>query len=195
MPISWPCSFVNKKHQRCVIVRSRHSPKGHQDAKGKIIGPGQYSSTFLAEKYKADWLREVLQGTIKLEQYLQQKEVDDSKDNLDPYGVRDFHNTTISQSFADIGDATRYLSHTTCFCCLKEIPRHGLPCGHVLCTACIRGFKCSSTDLNAQLDSCPLHPHDPFPEQWRIAFKPEYAGVRVLSLDGYVLAFTSYLQH
>lgn len=65
------------------------------------------------------------------------------------------------------------------------IPQHSLPCGHVLCTPCVKGFGKSLNGSEYSLESCPLHPDD---GSWRdayvIRFKPDLAGVRVLSLDG-----------
>jgi hypothetical protein len=37
------------------------------------------------------------------------------------------------------------------------------------------------------MDRCPLHPRKiRFPEPWYLKFKPDLAGVRILSLDGFV---------
>ena len=182
--IYWPCSYVSLKGQKCVNVRSRHSPKGHQNEKGRIIGTGVYYSNFSAETYKKEWLSTLRHRLIALEQELQRRDTEMGKDVPDPATARTLHKEVISEAFKNFGTAAYYISHTTCFCCLKEVPQHGLPCGHVLCSACVKAFKTDQSATFVTLDSCPLHPFEPFPEQWRIAMKPDYAGVRVLSLDG-----------
>lgn len=72
----------------------------------------------------------------------------------------------------------------TCFCCLMDVPEHPLPCGHVLCTACIRAYG-KQAKSSIALVCCPLHRES---TKWArpaiIKFKPVGAGVRVLSLDG-----------
>jgi len=64
---------------------------------------------------------------------------------------------------------------------------HPLPCGHVLCTQCVKGYGSPTPGMPTMyaISSCPLHDaHDAFPAQWGVYFKPELAGVRILSLDG-----------
>ena len=45
------------------------------------------------------------------------------------------------------------------------------------------------------LESCPLHYDDPFSERWKIPMKPDFAGVRILSLDGYAFLLLCYMRH
>lgn len=66
----------------------------------------------------------------------------------------------------------------------QDVPEHPLPCGHVLCTACIKAYgKQKKTSII--VSCCPLHRES---TMWAkpvlIRFKPIGAGVRVLSLDG-----------
>jgi hypothetical protein len=75
------------------------------------------------------------------------------------------------------------------------MPEHPLPCAHVLCTPCVvtyseldgKGKGIQSSDKHLiRMDRCPLHPpHIRWTEPWFIKFKPDSAGVRILSLDGY----------
>jgi hypothetical protein len=79
---------------------------------------------------------------------------------------------------------------------LREMPEHPLPCGHVLCTPCVRTY--SELDMKREgmqqkdknfirLDRCPLHlRYLRFTDPWFLKFKPDLAGVRILSLDGCV---------
>ena len=77
-------------------------------------------------------------------------------------------------------NAPRYISLTTCYCCLMEVPEHPLQCGHVLCTGCIKAYGYQHDSHSVVIEYCPLH---------SIHFKPDYAGVRILSLDGFVMFF------
>jgi hypothetical protein len=69
-----------------------------------------------------------------------------------------------------------------------NVPEHPLPFGHVLCTPCIKGYGSPLEHSLVRMDCCPLHPEEweKF-GPWIIRFKPDFAGVRVLSLDGYVI--------
>ena len=61
----WPCSFVSRKGKACVNVRSSHTAKGHQTARGKIISSGHYESAFSSFNFSDNWkafLKDRLQG-------------------------------------------------------------------------------------------------------------------------------------
>ena len=78
-----------------------------------------------------------------------------------------------------------YSSHSVCFCCLSEPPEHSLPCGHVLCTPCIKTYGQQHNKTEVDIQKCTLDIHAARAYRpWRIHFKPESAGVRVLTLDG-----------
>ncbi|KAF9738488.1 hypothetical protein PMIN01_03771 [Paraphaeosphaeria minitans] len=101
--------------------------------------------------------------------------------------VSKIHHGNLNKFYSHLGGAQRFISHTACFCCLREVAEHALPCGHVICTPCIKGYGKPHSDLPGSytIGSCPLHEIDTiFPEPWDIHFKPPLAGVRVLSLDG-----------
>lgn len=51
----WPCSFVSKKGKACVNVKSSHTAKGHQTARGRIISSGPYESAFSSFKFSDQW--------------------------------------------------------------------------------------------------------------------------------------------
>ena len=84
-------------------------------------------------------------------------------------------------------NASRFISLTTCYCCLMEIPEHPLQCGHVLCTGCIKAYGYQYDSHSMLIDACPLHWNPRFDRPWIIHFKPDYAGVRILTLDGFVI--------
>ena len=81
--------------------------------------------------------------------------------------------------------AVSFSSLTTCFSCLMEVPQHPLQCGHTLCTACIRAYGRRNDQTSVLMDFCPLHMSSTRKMRtWIVQFKPDYAGVRVLTLDG-----------
>ncbi|KAL9035741.1 MAG: hypothetical protein Q9214_006446 [Letrouitia sp. 1 TL-2023] len=169
----WPCNFVSKKGKACVNVKSSHTAKGHQSAKGKIIGSGMYSSRFSSKSFSPRWLN-------MISNLLQQREKQFLAKNDHSY--RD----------ASSDDATAYAMHRdrlayfySCFSCLMEVPQHPLQCGHTLCAGCIRAYGRVHDRNSVVMDYCPLHEHTTrnFPP-WVVHFKPDFAGVRILTLDG-----------
>lgn len=79
---------------------------------------------------------------------------------------------------------------STCFACLFGRPEYRLPCGHILCSDCVRDFD--QSDENEKYPGVVIHrgcvlcssvePSSQWP--WKIQINPEISGVRVLSLDG-----------
>lgn len=187
LELHYPCSFVSPDGTRqCMLVKARHLPKGHQDEKG-IIATGDYEaafgSTFL-QQWKAQ-LRSAIEGIHRDFSYeLEQASNDDVQAIPEERIALDLHIEYLNQFYEAVGPATAICSHATCFCCLMDVPEHPLPCGHVLCTACIKAYGKQGKSLVA-LPCCPLHREA---TQWvkpaLIKFKPANAGIRVLSLDG-----------
>ncbi|OCL08081.1 hypothetical protein AOQ84DRAFT_293846 [Glonium stellatum] len=179
--MSWPCGFSNEKG-RCVNVKSRHISKGHQNDKGKIIAAGDYRSSFSALKYGQQWNDTLFENIQNLQNEILALS---DKGTPDEKAYIDLHTRNMTSFYKGLGSARRFISHCTCFCCLMEIPEHPLPCGHILCAKCVRSFGQAHNKSNFELNSCPLHPDD---SRWAkpcvVRFKPEYAGSRILSLDG-----------
>jgi hypothetical protein len=93
----------------------------------------------------------------------------------------------MNKFYKDLAPANHFISNSACFSCLRELPEHPLPCGHVLCTRCITSHGTTGTSGQVSLEQCPLHSsRQIFPEAWHIRLKPSLAGVRILTLDGYV---------
>jgi hypothetical protein len=178
------CTFVNDKG-RCVNTRSAHQSKGHQNNKGKIIASGSYESDFTFDRYIDIWDnnldRDILSCQTKLGEL---RDRADEHVSDEDHAVK-LHNKAMNRFYHANGTAKEFQSHTVCFSCLMGVPQHSLPCGHVLCTSCVKGFGISLNGFEYSLNSCPLHSDDC---SWRdpciIRFKPDLAGVRVLSLDG-----------
>jgi hypothetical protein len=187
--VFWPCTFVSKRGGRCVNVRDRHS-KGHQNERGQVIGSrdGTYVSNFTFDDFAEDWFR-------YLHSHLAAFQTDLSSQLMQPPATDELsiattlHHLNMTKFYERLGGAQNFVSHITCFCCLRELAEHPLPCGHVLCTACIKSYGKPHKELYGSyvMSSCPLHEYDTvFPTPWTVYFKPPLAGVRVLSLDGYV---------
>ncbi|KAF1965274.1 hypothetical protein BU23DRAFT_574994 [Bimuria novae-zelandiae CBS 107.79] len=182
--ISWPCTFSNKRG-RCVNVKDRHK-KGHQNEKGQIIGAGEYVSDFTWESFPDDWFA-LLQDHLSTFQLSVQQQIAFAPAYSELSATTILHHTNINNFYQRLGGAQKFASHSACFCCLREMAEHPLPCGHVLCTPCVKGYGTTheGTPGMYNIVACPLHESDTiFDTPWEVYFKPPLAGVRVLSLDG-----------
>lgn len=185
--LHWPCSYVHETGRRCLLVKARHNVKGHQDDTG-IIAAGGYQASFTVESYGPVWKEQLRSAITSLQRdFNYELEQANHGNDLVSDGkiALDLHEEYIAVFFATVGHADNIYSHATCFSCLMEVPEHPLPCGHVLCTQCVKAFGKPYGRSGVSLTSCPLHTAT---TQWskslQINFKPEGAGVRVLSLDG-----------
>lgn len=166
-------------------VKERHT-KGHQNQRGQIIGTGPYEANFTFDGFADEWFKCLHDSLNRF-----QKRVDERKmvaPTLVEWEVETkVHHENMNRFYHHVGGAQKFISHSTCFCCLRELAEHPLPCGHVLCTPCIKGYGKPHSELAGAytIASCPLHDYDTvFHTPWEVYFKPELAGVRVLSLDG-----------
>jgi hypothetical protein len=184
----WPCEFQSKRG-RCVNVQEGHT-KGHQNEKGSILGTGQYMASFTWNSFEEEWLK------------LLQDKVQNVQDNINAKWLQNrrltastitsqVHLQNMQDFYRRLGGAQSFNSHSTCFCCLREMPEHPLPCGHVLCRACVTDYGSTANSSSLiELDACPLHPGASFRSPWKIKVKPDSAGIRILSLDGQVRHFS-----
>lgn len=171
-----PCVFSD-----CVNKKAGHGPKGHQNKNGKIIGLGAYESTFSADAYLGEWSNDLKQELRDIEQKLLARHK--KGETTEGKAASDLHREYISGFYHRCSPASHFVSHSTCFCCLREPPEHSLPCGHVLCTPCLESYGDLTAKCVLELNSCPLHKTS-WQEPYSIRIKPALAGVRVLSLDG-----------
>ncbi|KAK3115116.1 hypothetical protein LTR53_005893, partial [Teratosphaeriaceae sp. CCFEE 6253] len=187
LELHFPCSFASADGTRkCMLVKARHQPKGHQDERG-IIAAGDYEAAFdssFASQWKAQ-LRAAIEGIHRDFSYeLEQASHEDTQAIPEESIALELHAEYLNQFFEAIGPAAAICSHSTCFCCLMDVPEHPLPCGHVICTACIKAYG-KSAKTSVTLACCPLHRES---TKWAkpatVKFKPPGAGVRILSLDG-----------
>lgn len=188
LEMHYPCAFVSADGSRqCMLVKARHQPKGHQDEKG-IIAAGEYQAAF-GPSFLPHWkaqLRNAIESTQRDFQYeLEQASHSENTHKITEERIAlDLHSEYINQFFEAVGPASSICSHATCFCCLMDVPTHPLPCGHVLCTACIKAYG-KQTKSTVVVPCCPLHCES---TRWAkpaiVRFNPAGAGVRILSLDG-----------
>ena len=184
-----PCEYQRGK-ERCVNVASAHDPKGHQNARGKWIGDGRFKSKIQPERYWPIWKDKISRALAMFDNELQSVSFDNTEPATAEQPLNEIHSMRMAQLYDAIGSADDFISHTTCLCCLMQAPLHTLPCGHILCTPCIRSYGVAvqgswKTSNVLDMQFCPLHPDlDNWPSPYVIRFKPEHAGVRLLSLDG-----------
>ncbi len=187
----WPCEFRTKKGRRCGNARASHQ-KGHQDDKGKIEA-GDYISGFQADKFQGKWLK-MLEDQMKLQleafeaaqSGAQHKTISNTRVRIrtDMDIAMDLHKISTAKFYAHVHEVEHYYNNATCLSCLMSVPQHAIGCGHVFCTDCIKDYATAGGDSLLVLESCPLHQNRD--RGWLVHLKPNFAGVRVLCLDGSV---------
>ncbi|EHK19930.1 uncharacterized protein TRIVIDRAFT_285, partial [Trichoderma virens Gv29-8] len=174
------CSF-KKDGNSCVNTKLSHE-KGHQTRKGVIFARGGYQSSFNYLESFDQWIADIQKVIESLEAKVNSAEKDECS------FIPRMHRSVMETFYYKVPSASRFRSHLTCVCCIGKIPENILPCGHIICKACVKCFgDCKGQGL-VNLYRCPLHPttsnwHSPI----QIEYKPEEAGVRVLCLDGYIV--------
>ncbi|KAI1374424.1 hypothetical protein F4677DRAFT_447419 [Hypoxylon crocopeplum] len=184
MDLYTPCTFANDKYGRCSNVKSGHLPKGHQNRNGRVIGSGGYQPGFDRYEYAAKWIAQIKNRL----QDLQSKFIDLShrlKEQTESQIAAELHKNSINDFYRSLGKVADFNSHTTCFSCLRELPEHALPCGHVLCLPCVKAYGIEVSKTMIELRRCPLHLQETsWDPPWTVLVKPAFAGVRILCLDG-----------
>ncbi|KAI2468208.1 hypothetical protein F4781DRAFT_399238 [Annulohypoxylon bovei var. microspora] len=183
----WPCNFRNYTYQldqgRCCNVKSGHNPKGHQNQHGKIIGHGQYQSDFDLLTFIPEW-NKLVQGSLAKLQTAAYELGQKLPGRTDLQITSILHRERIGKFYGALGNLSDFVSHSACFSCLRGLPECVLPCGHILCLACVKTYGRASSRTTVELNRCPLHVREIMVDPpWVIHTKPLYAGVRVLCLD------------
>ncbi|KAK3389280.1 hypothetical protein B0H63DRAFT_537088 [Podospora didyma] len=165
----------------CCIVKNLHK-KGHQAKTGKIFSKGPYAPEFASDVFFEDWMLDIGSHLDKLIRRLNEYGSDVQERDL----VSRLHRHEIEEFYRRLDSVSKVRSHATCLCCLRKIPEHVLPCGHVLCQACVQSIGDDVGGGVFEVRYCPLHPQQ---ARWcdnpvKIKFKPKDAGIRVLCLDG-----------
>ncbi|KAL9607644.1 MAG: hypothetical protein Q9167_007458 [Letrouitia subvulpina] len=192
----WPCKVV-RKGRACVNVKSSHAAKGHQTARGRIISSWPYESAFSSFNFSDQWKHFLKNRLQEIEAEFQKKRNATMPKNDEPLTINDkdlaydFHKRCMTHFFRSYKgySASRFISLTAYYCCLMGLSEHPLQCGHVLCTGCIKAYGYQHDSQSMLMVHCPLHSLVSFDKPWVIHFKPDYAGVRILTLDRFVMRF------
>lgn len=94
-----------------------------------------------------------------------------------------------NQRFSHIFGADLTIRASVCYACLFGRPEYSLPCGHVICFSCLREFdqlppelKYPGIALHEECVLCKSRDEEGWP--YKIEYRPDLSGIRVLSLDG-----------
>lgn len=153
-----------------------------------MLAVGAYVSSFSFESYQQRFQWDVYSRLDELLKTLRSRVQEGSE--LEAEAAADIHKNTVMVHFYNHsarGRADAFISHSTCFSCLFEPPEHALPCGHILCSSCLQAYGHARDRLVVELDGCPIESLSrPRYGLWRVFLKPAAAGIRILTLDGYV---------
>lgn len=181
----WPCEFVDSRRLcgRCVNVRSGHGAKGHQSKSGKLLAAGDYVSAFTFKNYRQQFQEDTYRKIVLLRGRVRQK-----RDENEDRAAAEVHREIVLPLFfehASRGLVRKFVSHSVCFSCLFNPPEHALPCGHIICTTCLKAYGKPLGNNVIGVSECPLERSERrFRTIWRVHLKPANAGIRILTLDG-----------
>ena len=192
-----PCEYTSKKIPYCCNVKSAHD-KGHQNDRGKRE-IGCYRSSLNSSSYEPGWIQKIQEKLQALEQSFSKelrnktplqgqtpsnpRSDPEISASLEAKVVSQLHKEILGDFFSQMKSSKDFISCVSCFRCLMATPEHALECGHVLCEPCVRDIGNDQDDLVVIVERCPLHRGNRR-MLWEIARKPEFAGLRILSLDG-----------
>ena len=181
----WPCKYVSPKGRKCVNTQEGHA-RGHQDERARSIGIGDYQSDFDSDTYRHVWHDNLRDSLIRIQKMMKRISAVSIWNRQSDEAVKaaEQHLRTMNEFYQNLGGAARFRSHASCLSCLGDMPGHPLPCGHVICSSCVRMFGEAQSKTAFLLNRCPLHNNENLKRSTQISLKPASAGVRVLSLDG-----------
>lgn len=183
------CSYIGLKYGELCVCSSATHVKGHQDCRGYVFADGPFRSTFNAA-FGDKWVALIADHLDTYQKELTYSIENGGRGTSNLLHMQQSHSRRLESFFESFDSTEPVRSHTTCLCCLMQMPKHPLPCGHVLCTECIRSFgKVCPNRVTWEMPFCPLHRSETegkWLKPWIIKSKPAFAGVRLLSLDGYV---------
>ena len=171
------------KQSHCVNVRAGHGSKGHQTKAGTVFAVGDYHSEFTFESYQAEFQNAVY---FKLHELM--KDLEERTRQGEPHeatAAAMHRDGTLASFYGKDSNPSLVQSHSVCLCCLFERPEHVLPCGHILCTACVKSYGKAKSNTLVEIPDCPIEAATPGRvKPCTVYLRPESAGSRVLSLDG-----------
>lgn len=151
----WPCEYRSAEG-RCVNVRSGHQAKGHQLKDGRVLAVQEYQSSFTADAFRQTFRSMIFKNLTALLMKLVAATGRSADREMREAAV--IHRDMVLKNFyRHLGGPSMFISHTACYACLVEPPEHALPCGHVLCTLCVRAFGTSLGKHAVEIAACPLH--------------------------------------
>lgn len=181
-----PCAF-GRGGRRCRNFHSTHA-KGHQRDDGKVMGitPSILQANFDPTHFLPAWTHIIEQGLARAQQEMLVGA--EAQKHLSRRAVAALiHRRELTQLLASwMKHPSDLVSYKFClFCACRDNPEHPLPCGHVLCTACVETFRDGNAEDGLEpryAVRCPFHPTEQAPAILQV--KPTNAGVRILCLDG-----------
>lgn len=150
-----------------------------------MLAVGGYVSEFSFERHREEFQEGIYVRLTGLLAKLRSKMKDD--DRPEAQAAAEIHKDSVMVHFFNHsarGQANKFISHSACLSCLIEPPEHALPCGHVLCTLCLKAYGKLKGETRVEITGCPMDIITPRSQLWRILLKPAAAGIRVLTLDG-----------
>ncbi|KAF7502349.1 hypothetical protein GJ744_006003 [Endocarpon pusillum] len=177
------CSFKSKKGKQCINSRLYHE-KGHQSESGRIVASGPFMSPVFVEDFHTEWLDMIRNHLVDIEASVREipTEANMTANNREKVAY-ELHRQSLMNFFGN--DPERIEGYYSCYGCLMEVPQHPLPCGHMLCTSCVQMLGHVTDKNTVTVDFCPFESRvSSNLTPCSIRFKPDFAGIRILSLDG-----------
>lgn len=190
------CFLIFKTYQEYTLCFSNSSFPEHVSRLHSI--PGQqstnpescvgYVSSFTFNNYREKFRGDVYALLVELLTKLRSNLEDGAESEAQT--AAEIHKRDVLVHFCNHsnggGRAEAFISHSTCFSCLFEPPEHALPCGHILCTPCLRAYGHPRGKTIIELDGCPYESVNRPSRHgfWKVYLKPDAAGIRILTLDG-----------
>ncbi|CAD0030529.1 unnamed protein product, partial [Aureobasidium pullulans] len=145
---------------------------------------GDYESQFTFDAFREHFRNEVYVALHELLCNLPRNHL--CADSPEVNAATDQHKNKVLKPFfahaLEGNDTYDFSSHTVCFCCLSDFPEHTLPCGHVICTGCLKAYGHVTKEHTVAFWECPMDGkilgYTPF------YLKPPHCGVRILTLNG-----------
>ena len=165
----------------------QHGSKGHQLKNGKVLAVGGYVSSFSFNEYCESFQDAVYSRLEELLRRLRSRVQEGGE--FEAQAAAEIHREEVLVHFyshSARGRPEAFISHSACFSCLFEQPEHALPCGHVICTPCLRAYGHPRGRTVVEIDGCPLELLNRRSRHgfWRVTLKPDAASIRILTLDG-----------